>query len=1096
MPSVPSSYSDPANTTPIRALADSGNDYRALVCIFLFGGADAHNMVIPLDGNPNRAPYDAVRGANGVASASALPLGSSGWGLHPNMTDLKTRSDAGQLAVLLNVGPLREATTRSAYFSRAVKLPDQLFSHNSQQLTWQAAPGYTELAFTSGWMGRTSELAGSIYNTDPLNGILPTFSIAGRVLQMQGFQQEASTMQTTGAQTFGLGENRSVTGSVFTAALNAARIRQEWNNTPQRLFADRVRKAVANQTVLAANLATLPATPNGRFDALSSNSLAQQLRVVARIIASRASYQHRRDLFFVSLGGFDNHENLNGQLPNLLNTLDKAMGAFYLAMQDLSLQENVVAFTQSDFGRTLVINSTLGSDHGWGGHHLIMGGSVLGGVYGSTDLTVNGPLDTGQGRIIPTTSLEQYYGALLKWWGIPEAQLSLILPNIARFSPQTLTLAREPVSPLPTPDFDMEVMSGYTTGRIPSTLTYDPGAGGCRTMFNSKGELTIPPQNLCVCSDASVVPLTPPITNAAVTLGTVPGERWVIAGGGAGITTQVVGKGVNELGQKYIDVRWSGTNGGSVTYPHLYFGANISATDRVVVRPRSRMRVAVWAQVIAGSTAGFGGGPTPSVQFFGSSNNYLNDGTTFGNTANRTPNSTWRQCFTDLEITSDSAVTGVPIMLVAVSANATVDLTLRIAEPQLEYAIERFSSAEARFLPVSPYIETRGGAFHGPRFDYDPVTLQPLGLRTDRSATNVVTNSMFTTAVVGTPGTYPVGQGVTYGAGLTGIQHSLVRSGVERGMPFIDVRFWGTANVAGSIYYDLVSSASNQVATANSIWGGAVYLALKAGRLPSSANQRLRLQGRITGTFDSESPLGQSQVFDALRDAPITHQRFMTYMALSASANQVTARLDFLVALNEVVDFTIRIGAPMVCNLALATNVPAFIPTWGNSAGTGSESYRVAGTNFSSWYVAGPSTIAFTGASGMPRLTGMAGSVLAALTDGTANNRVGVAHIPDVGQVNGSLWSGGAQQFTSSAVSSVLPASRVTAAIAANTNDAIASARGTLGTADTSITLPSAINSINFAGSGSIVEFTSWIQRVRVWDARLTDAQLSLLTAQ
>ena len=1101
MPSVPSSYTLEANVAPVRELAGASSDYRALVCIFLFGGADAHNMVVPLTGNPNRAPYDAVRGVTGVAAASALPLGSTGWGLHPNMTDLQARYGAGGLAVLLNVGTLKAPTSRTSYFSGRVPLPEQLFSHNSQQLQWQAAPGLTQLVLDSGWMGRAAEFAGGLYNQDPLNNITPNFSVAGRLLQMQGFNLEGSVMQTTGAQAFGNGENRGVLGATFTAALNAARTRQEWNNGPQRLFAERVRRAVANQTALAANLATLPTTPNARFDALSTNSLAQQLRVVARIIASRGTYQHRRDLFIVSLGGFDNHENLNGQFPALMNTVDKAMGAFYLSMQDLGLQENVTAFTESDFGRTLVINTTLGSDHGWGGHHLVMGGAVQAGVYGSTDLTVNGPLDTGQGRIIPTTSLEQYYGTLLKWWGIPEAQLPVVLENVDAFSPRTLPMLREPATNVPAPAFSLDFMSSYVTGQRDARLTYDPGTGGIRTMFDKNGNLAVPPTNLIPRSNIDHVPMSSdPYTTSTVFNPAVSNSGSWTASAGQGISVQIVGGGVLPTGERYRDLRWFGT-ASSQSFPHLRFAAASILSSMAAVRPYARYLFSVKTQLIAGSLAGFGAGSTALGISLYNGAVYVSDHA-LGGTIPNMANGTLTRRRRIIEISNASGTHAVPQMIMSVPPGGTVDVTIRVAEPMFELCIERLSHAgdtvEAVPAP-STYIETNGTPFNGPRCDHDPVTLRPRGVRLDRSVTNSVANSMFTTAVVGTPGALPAGMSTFYGNGMTGGNISVVRSGVERGIPFVDVRFWGTASIAATAVVEAVAGGTPIAAAATSFWNFSCYLALKAGRLPtgvgSPQNHKVEVNGRIGTTFDTGSSAIAGSVFDALIDAPITHQRFQAPFQLSASANGVSCRLSVSLALNETFDFTLRIGAPQLSSTDSLRNAASFIPTWGTASSIGNESLRVTGSNFSSWYAPGASTLAVVGASDCPAVTGISAPILMVLNDGTSANRIGLAHIADTATANGTLWSGGAQQFVTSAISSMRAGSKITEAMAAATNDAQFAARGVVGTVDTTIAMPT-VNSITFGGSNANVDSTVWLQRCDVWNQRLDAAQLSLVTAQ
>lgn len=439
---TPSSFTDPTVVADLTAAAAAGGgtDYKALVCIFLFGANDAHNTVIPLTGE-NRVAYDTYRSNQvsvGVPLAQAPANGlTTNWRLHHNLATLKTRWDAGDLGVLLNVGMLQEPTTRDQYLSESVRLPEQLFSHNSQTQQWQSLPGYKG-QMLEGWFGRAADLADDYYNPAPYNGLPPGYSVNGQQLQLIGYDAKANDMLSTGALVIGTGTNYGSTLVSGNHLINS-RSRQEYDNLLQSLWSQRMIEAVASQASLSAQLQALPATPEGRFTAVPSNTLAQQLKTVARVIHSRTQFAQRRQVFFVGLGGFDHHATLRTLHDGLMTTLNQAMDTFWNALGDLGVQNSVVTFTQSEFGRALMQNGSYGVDHGWGGHHFILGGAVNGGLYGvEPNITPNGPNDAGQGRLIPTTSVDQYAATLLRWWGIPEQHLPLVVPNLARFSPRVI----------------------------------------------------------------------------------------------------------------------------------------------------------------------------------------------------------------------------------------------------------------------------------------------------------------------------------------------------------------------------------------------------------------------------------------------------------------------------------------------------------------------------------------------------------------------------------------------------------------------------------------------------------------------------------
>lgn len=443
----PASYTDPTVVADLTAAAaaNGGSDFKALVCLFLFGGNDAHNTVMPLTG-ANRVAYDTFR-AN--QTNVGIPIGqaptnhlNADWRLHHNLNDLKTLWDAGKVATIMNVGPLIEPTNRDSYNARSVKLPDQLFSHNSQQQQWQKLPPYRAV-YTHGWMGRAHDLAAAYYNPSALSGVTAVLSVAGTQVQMIGYEAKLTGLeasQTTPVARFTAGVN--YTGSSITTGdpspIRQSRERHDWDNKLQEYMAANNLQAFLQTEALNTNLQALPAGAATIYGT-PANGLPSALFTAARLIQSAATFGHRRQLIFVSLGGFDNHSSLRTNHDALMNTVDDAIATFRSAMVSMGFDNNVVLFTESDFGRTLVQNGSLGSDHGWGGHHFAVGGPVIGGMYGPpVDLTVNSIMDAGQGRLIPQLACEQYVGTLLKWWGIPEQHLPLVLPNIGAYTPRVL----------------------------------------------------------------------------------------------------------------------------------------------------------------------------------------------------------------------------------------------------------------------------------------------------------------------------------------------------------------------------------------------------------------------------------------------------------------------------------------------------------------------------------------------------------------------------------------------------------------------------------------------------------------------------------
>jgi uncharacterized protein (DUF1501 family) len=408
-------------------------DYRALVCVFLFGGNDSYNMVVPR----SQAEYDVyARSRQNLAIAqdqllpiTALNPDGAQYGFHPAMTGAQALFAQGACAVLANVGPLVQPVTRAQYLNGSVPLPPQLFSHNDQQDQWQTLKGRTVVK--TGWAGRIADLlqAAAGDGRVPIN-----VSLAGTVAQQAGAKTTPYSMGRTGAPEFtGLTTANAVTSgrkTAFESLLDGAGA-----GIYGRAFASVEKRAIATAANVNAALAKAPAFTT----VFPTSGLGAQLQMVAKLIAVRADLGVSRQVFFVSTGGFDTHDDQIADQPVLLGDVSASLKAFYDATAELGLADKVLALTQSDFGRTLTSNGD-GTDHGWGGHQLVVGGGVLGQrIYGTMPrLEIGGVDDTSGGRIIPTTGVDQVVATLARWFGVADADLDAVAPNAKNFPTKVL----------------------------------------------------------------------------------------------------------------------------------------------------------------------------------------------------------------------------------------------------------------------------------------------------------------------------------------------------------------------------------------------------------------------------------------------------------------------------------------------------------------------------------------------------------------------------------------------------------------------------------------------------------------------------------
>jgi len=413
-------------------------DYKALVCVFLFGGNDSYNMVVPR----SSAEYDvyaASRQNMAIAQQDLLPINPlSGetvqFGLHPSMPGIQGLFEAGSVALINNAGPLIEPTTKSEYLARSVQVPTQLFSHNDQQDQWHSLKGTT--VSRTGWAGRIADLI----RTNVAGQQLATnVSLLGNSLFQSADETVAYVMGNNGPIPFpGFGDPNDPDADPLLVAQRLAFERiigADYSTIYERGFADVQQRAVANADLVNGALAKVPAL-NTVFPV---SQLGTELHTVARLIGARDDLSMERQIFFVAMGGFDMHDDQLANQPGLLGDVSAAMTAFYNATVELGISDSVTAFTQSDFSRTLTSNGD-GTDHAWGGVQLVAGGAVNGQrMYGTyPDLAINGPDDVGGGRLIPTTSSDQYAATIAKWFGIPDADLGLVAPNLANFTTRDL----------------------------------------------------------------------------------------------------------------------------------------------------------------------------------------------------------------------------------------------------------------------------------------------------------------------------------------------------------------------------------------------------------------------------------------------------------------------------------------------------------------------------------------------------------------------------------------------------------------------------------------------------------------------------------
>lgn len=418
------------------AAASVNTDYKALVCIFMFGGNDWANTLPPYD----QASYNAYQAQRSVLAypradlaatlldpATALPGGRQ-FSLAPALAPLLPVFNAGRMASVLNVGTLIQPTTKAQYTARSVRLPPKLFSHNDQQSFWQAS---NPEGANSGWGGRI----GDLMQAGNGNSTLTCINASGNAVFLTGRQAVQYSVGTGGPIAL------TARTSLFGSAAASSALQTMMGGTSAGLLANEHAKVSKRSLDAYAAVSGALAAAPALTTAFPTSSLGQQLQVVARMISMSSQLGARRQVFFVSTGGFDNHDALVAQHPGLLANVAASSKAFYDATVELGVSDKVTAFTGSDFGRTLLAN-TDGSDHGWGSMHFVLGGAVNGRRFFGTapEYANNGPSDVGQGRLLPSVAVDQYASTLANWFGVSASDMTTVLPNMGNYNQSTWNL--------------------------------------------------------------------------------------------------------------------------------------------------------------------------------------------------------------------------------------------------------------------------------------------------------------------------------------------------------------------------------------------------------------------------------------------------------------------------------------------------------------------------------------------------------------------------------------------------------------------------------------------------------------------------------
>lgn len=411
------------------------DDYKSLICVFMFGGNDSYNMLVPTD-NAIYQQYQRARTTMALAKDSLHTLKDNQYAFHGSMPDLKNLYNNDKLAVVANVGALIEPTTRNTYQNESVRLPADLFSHNHQQEFWSTGATATNSIRPAGWGGRMMDMliSANSSQTDPA-----LFSLAGNSLWQKGVnpldfslnsQSGVSKIKEFERKSWPKYKNSRIDAWDNILQTSSSSLLQQHMAGTYASTLDQIEN-LSDQIELAPEITT--ALPQ-------DNKLASQLRMVAKMISIRENLGMRRQIFFVALGGWDTHGNQLNDHARQLQTVNDALNSFYLTTEELGVANSVTTFTASEFGRTLSTNGD-GTDHAWSGHNLVMGGAVDGGkVHGTLpELVLDGPDDAqDRGRFVPNFAVDQYGSTLAKWMGMTDSDMNEIFPNLSNFDTNDL----------------------------------------------------------------------------------------------------------------------------------------------------------------------------------------------------------------------------------------------------------------------------------------------------------------------------------------------------------------------------------------------------------------------------------------------------------------------------------------------------------------------------------------------------------------------------------------------------------------------------------------------------------------------------------
>ena len=410
-------------STAAAANLNPDDDYKALVCLFLAGGNDSYNMLVPNNASAY-AEYKNTRDNIALEKTDLLPITSNGqpyseFGIHPGMPEFRDLYNSNDLAFVANVGTLVHPTTKSDYNNKR-SLPSGLFSHSDQQVHWQTSVPQVKGSSPGGWGGRTADLLMAM-NED--SQVSMNISLSGVNIFQVGNEAFAYISGLEGGT-----DMVGYTDPFQKAAIDGL-LEEHYKNLFTRTFAKNTRRFIDSSIAFNAAI-----EPIDIFTPVPPTQLAQRFKMVARTIAARKTLNMKRQTFFIRAGGWDHHSEVNNAQGLMLPEISQAVKYFKDALQEIGMTDNVVTFTASDFGRTLTSNG-VGSDHAWGGNHIVMGGPVNGGrIYGTyPSLVLGSSQEVGRGRLIPTTSVDAYSSEIARWFGVSSSEMDTVFPNIRNF---------------------------------------------------------------------------------------------------------------------------------------------------------------------------------------------------------------------------------------------------------------------------------------------------------------------------------------------------------------------------------------------------------------------------------------------------------------------------------------------------------------------------------------------------------------------------------------------------------------------------------------------------------------------------------------